>query len=223
MRKMKAITPVFYADGSNFIDEFQELNESSTDLIEVRLDRFFSNGFKPMDLSLLKNSKKPLILTLRTSKEGGECEIETSKYESLLHFLQIEMPQALIDIELSRIEEFKEMPDFSRVVLSYHNFSKTPQNLDEIWQAMEKYQPKIEKIAVMPAHASDVTHLLYSCANHQTQSEKIAISMSELGSYSRAMGFQFGSTYTFVSLHTTSAPGQFSLDKLDEILAKVKD
>jgi 3-dehydroquinate dehydratase type I len=133
------------------------------------------------------------------------------------------MPQALIDVELSRAADFKEMPDFSRVVLSYHNFSSTPQNLDEIWQAMEAYQPKIEKIAVMPAHASDVTRLLYSCANHKTNAEKIAISMSELGSYSRAMGFQFGSSYTFVSLHTTSAPGQFSLAKLDEILAKIKD
>ena len=100
--------------------------------------------------------------------------------------------------------------------MSWHDFESTPnsQELSGLWDEMESYKPKIEKISVMPKTPKDVQNLLQSCKNHQTEQEKIAISMGEMGKISRILADFFGSGYTFASAITSSAPGQPSLEEL---------
>ena len=62
-----------------------------------------------------------------------------------------------IDFEYySHREVFEEMLEFSNLVLSYHNFQETPENLMEILSELTSLNPKVVKIAVMANTEQDV-------------------------------------------------------------------
>lgn len=219
---MKIICPIFYRDTKDFQKELKNTEQSKADMIEIRLDRYLQNN--PNEdliekLGQICSSSKKILYTIRTSKEGGEADLSDFEYEKLIHRL-IDL-KGLVDIEVSRLKNFETIPNLEKAVLSYHNFEKTPSDLEEIWSSMEKYHPYIQKIAVMPQAKEDVLRLMQSCCSHKTQSKKIAISMSQIGKISRIIGDVFESDYTFASLYTSSAPGQVSIDNLVDIMSKL--
>ena len=218
---MNIICPIFYRDSADFWQELKEIEQSAADMIEIRLDRYLKDNADLDLISQLKkiDSEKELLFTIRTSKEGGEVKLNDTEYQSFI--FQLMQLKGLVDIEYQRLKRFDEFPNMDQAVLSYHNFEKTPENLDEIWAGMEQYHPFIQKIAVMPLKKEDVMRLLLSCYNHKTRSKKIAVSMSELGQISRIIGPMFESSYSFAALYTSSAPGQVSIDNLVDILSKL--
>lgn len=216
---MKIICPFFYLNYNDALKQLEVMNESACDLIEIRLDRAKEYEVKDL-IQLVAHAKKRCILTLRTKQDGGEVDIDQTLYERKINDL-FHVSEAFIDIELSHLKNFQDTKFkkyLNRCIISYHNFNKTPDNLNEIWKQMDAYKPYIEKIACMPQKKEDVLTLLLSCYEHKTTYKKCAISMSEMGMISRIIGEMFGSEYTFCSLNTSSAPGQFPLEKMVEYL-----
>lgn len=212
---MKTICPIFYDSTPDFLILCHTMMDSSCDWIEIRLDRAIQEG-KSIDFAFLKNRKKPVLLTIRTKEEGGEVDLSQEEYRKWIELLL--RHGDWVDVELARFFPLAKNQR-EKVVLSYHDFEKTPKNLAEIWQTMEAKDCAIEKIAVMPEEKSDVLRLLLSCAEHKTNKEKIAISMGELGKISRVLGSLFDSTYSFASFVQSSAPGQIDLDHLQALLS----
>lgn len=212
---MITIVPLFVSDTEAFREDFAAAVASSCDWIELRLDRMLQNTGADQVIRLLKAldaGSKTLLHTIRTSREGGEAEIEDEDYAALVKQLY-ELP-GLVDVELSRIPAAR--PDrLQQTVLSFHDFSGTPEDetLDRIWKQMDQIRPAYEKIAVMPAGRQDVIRVLESCARHRTEAGKIAISMGEMGMESRISGDDWGSCATFCTLKEASAPGQLSLEE----------
>lgn len=217
MNPMKTICPIFYKSSADFLIEWDEMMHSSCDWIEVRLDRALQEE-AAIDLAFLKNRKKPVLLTIRTKEEGGEVELSQEEYEQWIDLLL--QHGDWVDVELTRFFPLSKNQR-EKVVLSYHDFETTPNDLAAIWQAMEEKECAIEKIAVMPKEKEDVVRLFLSCAQHPTKKEKIAISMGELGKISRVIGSLFDSSYTFASFQQASAPGQIELAYLQALLALV--
>ena len=216
---MKIICPFFYLNLNDALEELKAMNESACDLIEIRLDR--AKAYKIEDLiQLVAHAKKKFILTLRSKQDGGEADMDHAVYEKkIIELFQI--PDVIVDLELLHLQHFQDTrfkQYLDRCIISYHNFNKTPDNLNEIWKQMDIYQPYIEKVACMPQSKEDVLTLLLSCYEHKTISKKCAISMSDMGMISRIIGEMFDSEYTFCSLTTSSAPGQLPLEKMVEYL-----
>ena len=109
------------------------------------------------------------------------------------------------------------------VVLSNHDFEKTPTN-EEMLKRLEKMVElgaDIPKIAVMPNNNKDVLRLLDVTDTFKTNNPDmpvITMSMSGRGVVSRIAGEIFGSAITFGCARKQSAPGQIEADELERTL-----
>lgn len=143
------------------------------DVVEFRVDWFegvfdfaqVENVLKELR-EILKNT--PILFTFRTSKEGGEKEIEPEVYVELNKRAAATGLIDLVDVEAFTGDAFvKEVIDAAHesgvvVVASNHDFDKTPDK-EEIVKRLRKMQEldaDIPKIAVMPQNKKDVLTLL---------------------------------------------------------------
>ncbi len=212
----------------------KKIKDTSADLVEWRVD-WFSDL---QDIEKIKDVAKelsielgdiPLLFTIRTKNEGGECDITTDEYIKINMELARTGYVDLIDIEILQIEKYAsdvilEIQSFGvKVIGSNHNFKKTPTKDDiiEILKKMQNLGVDISKIAVMPTSKKDLLELLEAT---MIMSEKyadrpfITISMGKIGMLSRISGELFGSAITFGTVGDVSAPGQIDSEDLAKIL-----
>ena len=175
--------------------------------------------------TLKKKSKKPILCTLRTRREGGKADISRIEYKKLLsRFLREARPDA-IDIEFGRGDIEKLIAQAKKqaipVITSFHDFKKTPSEaaLCNKLNRMKAAEADVLKIAVMPKREIDVLKL-FSVLLHAKalKSPVIAIAMGKLGMLSRVTGSTFGSCATFAALGKESAPGQLDVEKTQTLL-----
>ncbi len=85
---------------------------------------------------------------------------------------------------------------------------------------MQEAGADLLKIAVMPGDPGDVLTLLsvsWEMKSRYARQPLIAISMGALGAVSRISGEIFGSAMTFGTAGQASAPGQISVEELQEV------
>lgn len=112
------------------------------------------------------------------------------------------------------------MLDFPNLVLSYHNFQETPENMMEILSELTILNPKLVKVAVMAHTEQDVLDLMNYTRGFKTlnpEQEYVTISMGKVGKVSRITADVTGSSWSFASLDEASAPGQISLASMKKI------
>jgi 3-dehydroquinate dehydratase-1 len=102
-----------------------------------------------------------------------------------------------------------------RVILSYHNFGYTP-GLDFLVQRFleaERLGGDVAKVAVMPRDRADVLTLLAATAQADAKGRipLISMAMGPLGSVTRMIGGEFGSSAQFAVGEGSSAPGQIPI------------
>lgn len=199
----------------------------TADIAEWRID-MFEGVFDSAALSEIFSELRaalgeiPLIVTLRSSREGGELDIDAEKYTDICVRIASERLADILDVELftgCNTECFQDLSSgicFNaaakiiaaaheagiRVIASNHDFEGTPDK-DEIicrLQAMQDIGADITKIAVMPQIARDVLTLLdASLEMREKYADRpfVAISMGHMGTVSRISGELFGSAITF--------------------------
>ena len=109
------------------------------------------------------------------------------------------------------------------VVCSSHDFAKTPPRAELVSRMVQMQQAgaDLPKLAVMPQSRADVLELLAATAEMadlHPETPVITMSMGALGAVSRLAGEAFGSAMTFANPGQASAPGQVSLDIVNEVL-----
>ncbi|MBL4938361.1 type I 3-dehydroquinate dehydratase [Clostridium sp. YIM B02515] len=219
---------------SDLIVEAEFLKEQRIDIVEWRVD-FFNDSLKrdKVKEALIEISKvlgdKPLIFTLRTSKEGGKKDIDTKYYMEINREVIETKLIDIVDIELFNDEkDVKKLIDEAHknnifVIVSNHDFYKTPSKEEIINRLIKAYKlgADIPKIAVMPNTAEDVITLIDAsriAKEKYIDAPIIAISMSGKGVISRLSGELFGSAVTFGATNNSSAPGQVQVETLREII-----
>ena len=196
------------------------------DIIEWRAD------FLPKDEILQvapaifeKFAGRELLFTLRTRAEGGEIDLSAQEYVQVIKDVtQLYQPE-YVDFEyFGNKDVFDQMLDFPNLVLSYHNFQETPENMMEILSELTSLNPKVVKVSVMAHTEQDVLDLMNFTRGFKTlnpEQEYVTISMGKVGKVSRITSDVTGSSWSFASLDVASAPGQISLSnmkKMREIL-----
>ena len=169
----KICVPIVGVTKEDIIAEAQTFDEIPVDVVEWRVDWFEGVFDFEKVLDVLKDLREalgntPILMTFRTSKEGGEKAIEDAAYAEL----NIKTAQSgyvdLVDVEVFTGDEIvKEIIEGAhaagvKVVASNHDFFKTPEK-EEIVSRLRKMQElgaDIPKIAVMPQNKKDVLTLL---------------------------------------------------------------
>lgn len=186
----------------------------------------------------------PVLLTCRTTAEGGRAQLDDTAYGSLLRSVldgltdwAPERRPVAIDVEVQR----GCLPQVCAqahglgvdVVASFHDFEATPADeaLEEVLARMAREGADLAKIAVWPTSADDVARLLGVCARATAGAGEgsglgvpvAAMSMGALGAVSRAAP-AFGSALTFAAVPDeqgqarASAPGQLPIQDVRRCL-----
>ena len=230
----KICVPIVGVTKEAILDEARAITKLPADVVEWRID-WFENVF---DFAALEDVMKglrevlgdtPILMTFRTSKEGGEKAIEDEVYADI----NIKAAQTgyvdMVDVEVFTGDEIvKKIIDGAhaagvKVVASNHDFFKTPDK-DDIVGRLRKMQDlgaDIPKIAVMPQNKKDVLTLLAATeemANEYADRPIITMSMAGTGVISRLAGEVFGSALTFGAAAKASAPGQMGVQDLKQVL-----
>ena len=230
----KIIVPIVGVTKNDIIEEAKTFHSIPVDVVEWRVDWFDDVFATEKVLETAKELQEvlkdiPVLLTFRTSKEGGEKEISVSDYAAL----NIAAAQSgyvdLIDVEAFTGDDVvKTIIDAAheagvKVIASNHDFFKTPEKEEIIrrLRMMQDFGADIPKMAVMPTCKQDVLTLLSATLE---MSEKyadrpiITMSMAGTGVVSRLTGETFGSALTFGAASKASAPGQVGVHELKQVL-----
>ena len=192
------------------------------DIIEWRADFLPKEAILQVAPAIFeKFAGRELVFTLRTRAEGGQIELSSEEYVQIIkEVAQLYQPD-YIDFEyFSYKDVFDQMLDFPNLVLSYHNFQETPENLMEILSELTSLNPKVVKIAVMANTEQDVLDLMNFTRGFKTlnpKQEYVTISMGKVGKVSRITSDVTGSSWSFASLDEASATGQISLSSMKKI------
>ncbi len=167
------------------------------DMVELRLD-----GVADPDVSrALAGRKLPAIVTCRAKWEGGRFDGSEEERQSILgqaltagaEFIDVEWRAGFADL-VSR--------DPARVVVSSHDFTGVPPDLDARARAMRAVGAGVIKIAVAPASLVE-TLPLRAIAR---EGNAVVIAMGDTGFPSRALAGRYGSRWTYSG--DAIAPGQ---------------
>ncbi|HEW4572760.1 TPA: type I 3-dehydroquinate dehydratase [Streptococcus pneumoniae] len=207
------------------LEEAQALDATrylDADIIEWRADYLPKEAILQVAPAIFeKFAGRELVFTLRTRSEGGEIDLSPEEYIHLIKEVAQLYQSDYIDFEYYSYKDvFEEMLDFPNLVLSYHNFQETPENMMEILSELTILNPKLVKVAVMAHTEQDVLDLMNYTRGFKTlnpEQEYVTISMGKVGKVSRITADVTGSSWSFASLDEVSAPGQISLASMKKI------
>ena len=207
------------------IEEVQAIDVTryeDADIIEWRADFLAKEAILQVAPAVFeKFAGRELLFTLRTRSEGGEIDLSLEEYVQIIKDItQLYQPD-YVDFEYyTHKDVFDQMLDFPNLVLSYHNFQETPDNMMEILSELTSLTPKVVKVSVMAHTEQDVLDLMNYTRGFKTlnpEQEYVTISMGKIGKVSRITSDVTGSSWSFASLDEASAPGQISLSSMKKI------
>lgn len=207
------------------LEEAQQIDAhrfTDADLIEWRADFLEKDEILKVAPAIFeKFAGRELLFTLRTKKEGGNIQLSDEEYVTLIKDVAHLYQPDYVDFEyFSHKEKFEEMLEFPNLVLSYHNFNETPENMVEILSELTSLTPKAVKVSVMAHSEQDVLDLMNYTRGFKTlnpEQEFATISMGKVGKISRIASDLTGSSWSFASLDEATAPGQISLSNMKKI------
>src|ERR1041385_4325991 len=179
------------------------------DLIELRLDCLERVPEKIPEID------HPVILTLRPAEQGGHGKLNREERQAFWSSITPQTETVWWDIEGDLVHELA--PDWSRVIVSHHDFSGVPHDLEQIYERLARTPAAVLKIAVQANDILDcipIFNLLDRARNEGK--ELIAIAMGNAGIATRILGPSRGSflTYGAVDDQSATAPGQVNARKL---------
>lgn len=235
----KIIVPIVGVTKEEILSAARSFDAIPIDVVEWRVD-WFEGVF---DFARIEDVLKelrdilgdtPLLMTFRTSKEGGEKDINADAYKELNIKAAKTGYVDFVDVEIFTGDKIvSEIIDAVhaagvKVIASNHDFDKTPAKSDIIYRLrkMQDMGADIPKIAVMPQSKKDVLTLLAATEEMTScyaDRPIITMSMAGTGVISRLCGEVFGSSMTFGAAGKASAPGQMGVEDLNTVLALLHD
>ncbi|HYV12015.1 MAG TPA: shikimate dehydrogenase [Pyrinomonadaceae bacterium] len=178
------------------------------DWVELRIDCFDK---VPDNLEEIKH---PLILTFRPSEQGGYRELTREERQRFWSSAP-RSDSVWWDVEGDLVHELA--PDWSRVIVSHHDFSGVPKDLEQIYERLAQTPAAVIKIAVQANDILDCLPVFQLLDRARREGrEIIAIAMGNAGIATRVLGLSRGSFLTYGALDDAraTAPGQVNARKL---------
>ncbi|RZN48332.1 type I 3-dehydroquinate dehydratase [archaeon] len=197
------------------------MERADTDLVEHRID--YMNDIGSID-GLYAGIVPSVVATLRTEGQGGRF---AGDVETLKATLVAAMDEGCdyVDVEATLPTDVcTELIMHAgargvRTMLSYHNFATTPahETLRNIIERSDDLGADMVKI-VPTAHDADDWKRVLGLYMDDPPLPLIAFCMGEASAFTRIASLYYGAPFTYVSMGTSTAPGQLSLDEMRSIL-----
>jgi 3-dehydroquinate dehydratase/shikimate dehydrogenase len=197
----------------HMIAEMQHLASQGIGLVELRLD--YING--EINLKrLLAEKPCPVVITCRREADGGKWQGPEQARQMLLRTAIAEGVD-YIDLE---DDIAGSIPRFGKTkrIISYHDFRRTPEDLEAIWKRLADLDPDIVKIATMAQTPHDNIRLLQMLAKPRTI-PTVAMCMGDIGSPTRILSQRYNPPFVYATFHHERllAPGQLSYQQMNQI------
>jgi len=194
------------------IAEHKYLVEQGAELVELRLD-FIGRAVNLK--RLIDNRPGPVVVTCRRREDGGRW-MKSEKERMMLLRTAIAAGVEYVDIEADVASQIPRYGNTKRVI-SYHEFTQTPDDLESLAGAMAEEDADIVKIASMATTFSDNVRMLDLVKN--SKQPTIGICMGEIGMITRILGERVGSPFTYATYSADKklAPGQLNWKEMTEL------
>ena len=211
----KIAIPIFQEKYEDVIEVANDCIMKGADILEFRIDALENPNITDIKKTI-EEINFPMIATNRINTEGGSFSgSEEERFDILYGCCDY---VDYVDIELQSSDEYisKIHETGVKTIVSYHDFEKTP-DLNEIMYIVEKEHElgDIAKVAFMPQDLEDTLTILAVLSHCENT---IAISMGDLGSYTRVMASKFDSPITFAAGRDATAPGQIDIETMKALL-----
>jgi 3-dehydroquinate dehydratase/shikimate dehydrogenase len=184
-----------------------EARRLGADLCELRVDYL-----QDPDLAKILAAKPlPVLATVRPKWEGGQYAGDESARLGLLEDACLHGAD-YVDVEFRAYKDFNRRG--AKLVVSFHDFEKTPEDLEATARKMAVLEPFLVKVACLPRGTADLIRLLKL---QKTFPSPIAVvAMGEFGEPLRVLYRRYGGWLTYASLQAgmESAPGQVSVEEM---------
>ena len=192
------------------VAELQEAVKRGAKFIELRLD-FLAKAveFK----RLLPCKLCPWVATLRRPTDGGRFPGTEPERQIILRQAIVSGAFDWVDLETDIANAIPRFGPVKRII-SYHNLTETPQNLDEIYADMLKQDADILKIAVLAQSPNDVARVLR--LQKAAPKPTVAFCMGDIGQPSRFLSLKYGAPFIYAAFNKERgiAPGLPSMEEL---------
>ena len=196
----------------HIIAEHRHLAEQGAKLVELRLD--YISGAVNIK-RLIADRPCPVVITCRRPADGGKWAGSEEQRQLLLRTAIAEGVE-YIDLEDDIAAGVPRFGKTKRIV-SFHDFRKTPDNLDEIHRRLSQCDPDIVKISTMVNHPSDNVRILDMVRKAKVPT--IGLGMGDIGVPTRILAGKFGAPHTYATFHheRALAPGQLSFEHMTQV------
>jgi 3-dehydroquinate dehydratase / shikimate dehydrogenase len=190
-------------------EEMAAAHRLGLNLLEIRLD-FLSR--EPRLKEIVSRRKCPIIATIRRKKDGGMYSGKEDKRRALLR-AAIAEGFDYVDIEADVALSVPRYGDAKRIV-SHHDFSHVPENLEGLFTDLQDLDVDIVKIAVKTKKASDCFRLLSLMVT--AKKPTVAFCMGEFGLPSRILCAKLGAPFSYAAFNVMRivAPGMMTVDDM---------
>lgn len=184
------------------LEEWKAAAEAGAQLVELRLDCLRREADLPR---LLKERYTPIIVTIRKSTDGGLWRGDEEKRRRLLREA-IVAGVDYVDLEADTAREIRRFGKTRRII-SYHNFQRIPDDLEDRVRAMGELDADVVKVAALARSIPDAARMLQVA--DEAQKPTVAIAMGEIGFFTRILGAKYGAPFTYCGFNPdrTFAPG----------------
>jgi len=184
-----------------------EARRAGADLCELRIDYLRDPDLK----AILSAKPLPVLATVRPTWEGGQYSGAEALRFGLLEDA-CRYGADYVDVEFRAYKDFKRGD--AKLIVSYHDFEKTPDDLAATAAKMAALEPFLVKVACQARGTADLARLV---TLQKTFPSPIAvIAMGEFCEPLRILYHRYGGWLTFVSLKAglESAPGQVTVEDM---------
>ncbi|HYE99551.1 MAG TPA: type I 3-dehydroquinate dehydratase, partial [Planctomycetota bacterium] len=186
--------------------DLAEARRLGADLGELRAD-YLSAPDLPR---ILAAKPMPVLVTVRPSWEGGRFAGPEPERRRLL---EEAVRHGADYLDLEARAEFAIDPGRAKLILSWHDFEGTPDDLDAIHARIAEKRPSIVKIACQARGIADAVRLARLQRAHPGSA---VIAMGDFGEPLRILYARYGGALTYAAVRAggETAPGQLTVEDL---------
>ncbi len=183
--------------------ELQEAVKRGAKFIELRLD-FLA---KAVDFKRLMPYKQtPWVATIRRPEDGGRFPGTEQERQIIIRQAIVSGAFEWIDLETDIASSIPRFGPVKRII-SYHNLTETPDDLEGIYAKMLTQDGDVYKLAVAAQTPQDVVRVLK--LQQAAPKPTVAFCMGDIGQPSRFLALKYGAPWIYAAFNTERgiAPG----------------
>jgi 3-dehydroquinate dehydratase/shikimate dehydrogenase len=184
------------------------------DLLEVRLDRFRE---APEVGELLAHKPKPVIMSCRRARDGGEWEGTEEERLALLRQCIVSGAD-YVELDLDVADQVRPFPPSKRVI-SYTNLTQTPADIAEIYRQAQAKKPDVIKLATLARTPEEAWPLVQLLADPPVPT--VVAGLDRPGLMLAVLGRKIGAPWVYAALERgmEAYPGEPTVFDLEHVYA----